>query len=244
MLFPVKIYVIVSNQTWQISAHLLLVIRNKYFGTTISKYIRIQYFSFISESIWAFLVAIIVQKIIWKINQMRGQEDMSPCRSWTNLTTRGIAQLSQQPFEYAKKSLKCNAKVKGKNEDVFYQAWKITNHLINGALQFTADCLLPRCCQNRFWSQGSFIQRFPLFYIYKECYIGTSFTDSMAAQYMHHTTKQCWGSVTFWCGSGSTDVYLWLMDPDPTPFISDLRGCKKIFFFIVCLIVYPHAHQS
>ncbi len=28
---------------------------------------------------------------------------------------------------------------------------------------------------------------------------------------------QCWGSVTFWCGSGSgtPELYLWLMDPDP-----------------------------
>ncbi len=23
--------------------------------------------------------------------------------------------------------------------------------------------------------------------------------------------RQCWGSVTFWCGSGSPDPYLWLM---------------------------------
>ncbi len=29
--------------------------------------------------------------------------------------------------------------------------------------------------------------------------------------------KQCWGSMTFWYGSGSADSYLWLMDPDPTP---------------------------
>ncbi len=25
------------------------------------------------------------------------------------------------------------------------------------------------------------------------------------------------GSVTFWCGSGSSDPYFWLTDPDPTP---------------------------
>jgi hypothetical protein len=30
----------------------------------------------------------------------------------------------------------------------------------------------------------------------------------------------CWGSMTFWCGSGSADSYLRL--PDPTPFFSDL----------------------
>jgi hypothetical protein len=31
------------------------------------------------------------------------------------------------------------------------------------------------------------------------------------------TVDQCWGSMTFWCGSGSPDPYLWLMDPDPDP---------------------------
>ncbi len=41
---------------------------------------------------------------------------------------------------------------------------------------------------------------------------------------------QCWGSMTFWCGSGSTDPYLWLMDPDPTPFFIDFKDAKKIFF--------------
>ncbi len=43
----------------------------------------------------------------------------------------------------------------------------------------------------------------------------------------------CWGSMTIWCGSGSSDPYLWLMDtdpdptldptPDPTPFSDDYR---------------------
>ncbi len=27
--------------------------------------------------------------------------------------------------------------------------------------------------------------------------------------------KQCFGAMTFWCGSGSADPCLWLMDPDP-----------------------------
>jgi hypothetical protein len=41
--------------------------------------------------------------------------------------------------------------------------------------------------------------------------------------------NQCWGSVTFWCGSGSPDPFLWLMDPDPDPtpdpttFFSDFK---------------------
>ncbi len=28
---------------------------------------------------------------------------------------------------------------------------------------------------------------------------------------------QCCGSITFWCGSGSADSCLWLVDPDPEP---------------------------
>jgi hypothetical protein len=58
---------------------------------------------------------------------------------------------------------------------------------------------------------------------------------------------QCWGSVIFWCGSGSADPYLWLTDsapdPDPTPdtlFFSDFKDAKKKFFFF--LITYSHAH--
>jgi hypothetical protein len=48
--------------------------------------------------------------------------------------------------------------------------------------------------------------------------------------------RQCWGSVTFWCGSGSADPYLWLMDPDPYPtldptsFFSDFKDAKKNIF--------------
>ncbi len=51
--------------------------------------------------------------------------------------------------------------------------------------------------------------------------------------------NQCWGSVTFWCGSGSPDPYLWLMDPDPdstsnpTPFFVEFQDGKFfcIYFF-------------
>ncbi len=57
--------------------------------------------------------------------------------------------------------------------------------------------------------------------------------------------NQYWGSVRFWCGCGSADPYLWLMDPapDPTPFFSDLEDAKKIIFFLIFfLITYPQAH--
>ncbi len=40
-------------------------------------------------------------------------------------------------------------------------------------------------------------------------------------------TIQCWGFVTFWCGSGSLDPHTWKMDPDPaldpTPYFSDFN---------------------
>jgi hypothetical protein len=39
--------------------------------------------------------------------------------------------------------------------------------------------------------------------------------------------RQCSGSVTFWYGSESADLYLLLTDPDPAPdpvlFVSDLK---------------------
>ncbi len=61
--------------------------------------------------------------------------------------------------------------------------------------------------------------------------------------------NQCWGSVTFWCGSGSgsPDPNLRLMDPDPdptpdpTPFFIDVKDAKKISYFF--LIAYPKAHH-
>ncbi len=67
---------------------------------------------------------------------------------------------------------------------------------------------------------------------------------------------QCWGSVTFWCGSGSgsPDPYLWLMDPDPTldptpdptPFFIDLKDAimqKIIIFSHFFLITCPQVHH-
>jgi hypothetical protein len=62
-----------------------------------------------------------------------------------------------------------------------------------------------------------------------------------------NTRKQCWGPVTFWCGSGSPDPYLCLMDPDPisdpTTFFIDFKDAKKIFFSYFFLITYPQAHH-
>jgi hypothetical protein len=40
--------------------------------------------------------------------------------------------------------------------------------------------------------------------------------------------QQCWGSVTFWCGSGSADSYL---RPLPDSFFYDFR-MQKIFYIV------------
>ncbi len=42
--------------------------------------------------------------------------------------------------------------------------------------------------------------------------------QAFTAQLGRSTTHQCWGSVTFWCGSGSA-----------TPFFSDFKDAKKSF---------------
>ncbi len=39
-----------------------------------------------------------------------------------------------------------------------------------------------------------------------------------------HDPNQYWGSVTFWYGSGSSDPYLWLTDPDADPKGSKTHG--------------------
>jgi hypothetical protein len=45
-------------------------------------------------------------------------------------------------------------------------------------------------------------------------------------------------------GSGSPDPYLWLMDPDTTPFFNDFKDVKKIFFSsYFFLITYPQVHH-
>jgi hypothetical protein len=55
---------------------------------------------------------------------------------------------------------------------------------------------------------------------------------------------QCWGSVTFWCGSGSADPAPDLT-LDPTPFFSDFQDAKnKKICFIFFLITYPQASVS
>jgi hypothetical protein len=41
------------------------------------------------------------------------------------------------------------------------------------------------------------------------------------------TSRQCCGSMTFWCGSRSVDLWLWLMDPDPSISVINLQDANK-----------------
>ncbi len=51
-------------------------------------------------------------------------------------------------------------------------------------------------------------------------------------------SKQCGGSVTSWCGSGSVDLYLWLMDP--APFFSDFKDTN--FFCHIFILWLTRRH--
>ncbi len=80
----------------------------------------------------------------------------------------------------------------------------------------------------------------------------TSFVPSLA--FCHHFKKdsfflfhlgffflsflQCSGSMTFWGGSGSADPCLWLMDPDPAIFVTDLQDASKKFIFNTIFSAY------
>ncbi len=88
----------------------------------------------------------------------------------------------------------------------------------------------PRCSSHA----GSPVQQIISWFIQPE--VASAFTCYQLT--VKDPYKQRWGSVTFWCGSGSADPYLWLMDPapdpdptpDPTPFFSDFKDSKKIVF--------------
>jgi hypothetical protein len=63
--------------------------------------------------------------------------------------------------------------------------------------------------------------------------------------FAYRNDKQCSGSMTFWCGSGSADPCLKLMDPDPNPDLLFLsltfkmptknKFFKKVFLYITFL---------
>jgi hypothetical protein len=57
--------------------------------------------------------------------------------------------------------------------------------------------------------------------------------DQVGHFHYRYPFYQCWGSVTFWCGSGPADSHLYLMDPDPTPdltpFFCDFKDANNYF---------------
>jgi len=62
--------------------------------------------------------------------------------------------------------------------------------------------------------------------------------------------KPVFGSVTFWYGSGSTDGYLWLTDPDPAQdllFLSVTFKTPTKIIYVFCLLLQymmVHLHHS
>jgi hypothetical protein len=53
--------------------------------------------------------------------------------------------------------------------------------------------------------------------------------------------------MTFWCGSGSVDPCLWLMDPDPATFVIDLQDANKKLILInkfFCLLLFEGTFTS
>ncbi len=71
-------------------------------------------------------------------------------------------------------------------------------------------------------------------------------SPSMGATALHNPSAGPLGSATFWCGSGSGDPYLWLVDPDPdstpdqTPFFSNFKDAKKLIFSSFFYITLRH----
>jgi hypothetical protein len=54
------------------------------------------------------------------------------------------------------------------------------------------------------------------------------------------TLYQCSGFVTFWSISGSADPYLWLTDPDPALFVSNLPDTNKKITDIISSKIKSH----
>ncbi len=66
---------------------------------------------------------------------------------------------------------------------------------------------------------------------------------------IYFRSRQCCGSMTFWCGSGSADPCLWLMNPDADPDLESGSSyfrhwpsrCQQIrypkLFFKFCLLI-------
>ncbi len=79
---------------------------------------------------------------------------------------------------------------------------------------------------------------------------GIKILNQQQCQSKSLSTVQCSGSMTFWCGSGSADPCLWLMDPDADPypsiFVIDLQDANKklIFLKFFCIILFEGTFTS
>ncbi len=69
------------------------------------------------------------------------------------------------------------------------------------------------------------------------CFLPNIYIITCVPSFLSHCLNQCWGSVTFWYGSGSADHYLWLMDL--THFFSDFKDAKKKYFLNIFFYNLP-----
>ncbi len=69
--------------------------------------------------------------------------------------------------------------------------------------------------------------------VYRLCCPGkaSSQVASLLCSAIGVTNNQCYGSMTFWYGSGSGDPCLWLMDPDPAIFVLTFKTPTENNFF-------------
>ncbi len=66
------------------------------------------------------------------------------------------------------------------------------------------------------------------------CKLSLFFSVYTCVSQVEHGGGECCGSMTFRCGSGSgsVDPCLWLMDPDPAIFLTNLQDANKKLFFL------------
>ncbi len=116
-------------------------------------------------------------------------------------------------------------------------------------LLFLLLCVMLNCMKSRF----------PILEeLFLACYIWIAFAQNIDIQNLLHDcfairilqnmydVFQCFGSLTFWYGSGSTVPYFWLTDlaPDPALFISDLQDAIKKFSKFFCLLLFQGTFTS
>ncbi len=111
---------------------------------------------------------------------------------------------------------------------------QVSRYLVLGSLfSFHYFSLIP-CRHRRAWGPGWAIWH------YQSRHCCPAPTPPTCPTRPFSCYKQCWRSVTFWCGSGSADPYLWLMDP--IPFFGYFKEVEKLIFFPYFLLWLTHRH--